>query len=770
MNVLESLLRNILEISLSMAAVIALLFLLRPLFKKYYRAKWMFWVWLLLAVRLIVPFTFTLPNAPVRIPQPSLSLFYEPPQSVAPPAPVEGQPPMEGQGDSYPVAAVTPPAENVYTRSLSVEFVWVVGFCAVLGWELISYIRFRRRVRRWRTEVSDGALLSQFNALKAELGVKNIGIAQCSAISSPMVTGFLHPALLLPPGDVPEAVLRHELIHAKRHDLWYKLLLVFARAVHWFNPLVWFMARQAGQDLELSCDEAVVAGRDEGFRAGYGKAILSAMESGQAREQAPLTTYFHSGKKAMLERLQSIVNTKAKRRGAVALALAAVLTLAVSAACAITPPTQRVDGGAYQLTVPADLAVKRTEVSPEGFFSSYYEVKLSRNGSTVVNIERLTIPGFADMTMQEYIDVLHPAQRQLIPYTFPGGLKGAELAYSSENIPHWQSYYIATDDSHVLSISFSRAVFTSAETDAMMASLTMGYSLTPAPKGSLALSYDFTEDDAVWYLWDISQRNPKLLEATSVPAKYRVIGGLLWSQDGKWAAVPSTDGGLKSNYRILGMGKSGFTQDISTLFSLVDDPASLFAASGVTLDYTPIPETLELQVTGFVENPFPHAELPAVRVNYSWLDTAGGLQSGAFTYPCEMLETSYRPENYTPLADVEQNTPCVPTVWEDGTHTFSLPLLQGATVSAPDSQGIRAFTGPNGEYLGRIFKVKEPRFNSQALEVSTQTRFYWWRDEIDDRYYQMELCEADLQPNLAIRMAEGFTMEGKGVSYYYDVN
>ena len=74
--------------------------------------------------------------------------------------------------------------------------------------------------------------------------------------------------LLLPgrplPADEREVVLLHELTHLRRHDLAHKALLFVPCAVHWFNPLVWWMAREAGRTLELCCDARVVRGREIG--------------------------------------------------------------------------------------------------------------------------------------------------------------------------------------------------------------------------------------------------------------------------------------------------------------------------------------------------------------------------------------------------------------------------------------------------------------------------------------------------------------------------
>ncbi len=48
------------------------------------------------------------------------------------------------------------------------------------------------------------------------------------------------------------------MIHYKRKDLWIKLLLAFAKTLHWFNPLIFWMELQAVRDMELLCDGRVV--------------------------------------------------------------------------------------------------------------------------------------------------------------------------------------------------------------------------------------------------------------------------------------------------------------------------------------------------------------------------------------------------------------------------------------------------------------------------------------------------------------------------------
>ena len=101
-------------------------------------------------------------------------------------------------------------------------------------------------------------------ALAAELRVgRTPPLLHTPDVDSPMVLGLARPVLLLPEGQLPEealeVVLRHELTHLKRRDVAYQALLLLARTVHWFNPLVWWMGREAGRSLEDTVS-AVLAG------------------------------------------------------------------------------------------------------------------------------------------------------------------------------------------------------------------------------------------------------------------------------------------------------------------------------------------------------------------------------------------------------------------------------------------------------------------------------------------------------------------------------
>ena len=96
-----------------------------------------------------------------------------------------------------------------------------------------------------------------------------------------MAIGLVHPVILLPdsilslPAEDMRMILLHELTHLKRRDMERKLLLLFAACIHWFNPLVWLMLRCSGQDMEATCDDAVLARYPAEFKDRYCRLLLT---------------------------------------------------------------------------------------------------------------------------------------------------------------------------------------------------------------------------------------------------------------------------------------------------------------------------------------------------------------------------------------------------------------------------------------------------------------------------------------------------------------
>lgn len=95
---------------------------------------------------------------------------------------------------------------------------------------------------------------------------RRVEIRELPALASPCAAGVRRPVVLVPRGwrSLPRArrdmVLAHEIAHHRRRDPLWRMLAALACAFHWFNPLVWWLARRHAYQSELACDAAVLAG------------------------------------------------------------------------------------------------------------------------------------------------------------------------------------------------------------------------------------------------------------------------------------------------------------------------------------------------------------------------------------------------------------------------------------------------------------------------------------------------------------------------------
>ncbi len=197
--------------------------------------------------------------------------------------------------------------------------IWIIGVIIFLLHQAISYYLYKKQIKRWGSPVSNEQVTKIFDKVSQGLGIKNkVKLLVFKKADSPMMIGFIQPLLLLPHENYTESelsfIFMHELVHYKRYDIWYKAFLLFANAIHWYNPLIYWMLKEANKDLEFSCDEVVTKDVPFEVRKQYAETIISSVHK-QSRYQTVLTTHFYGGYRMIKECMQNILNVRTKRRG-----------------------------------------------------------------------------------------------------------------------------------------------------------------------------------------------------------------------------------------------------------------------------------------------------------------------------------------------------------------------------------------------------------------------------------------------------------------------
>lgn len=379
---------DLLRTSAVVGAAALVLALLSPLWDRKFAARWKSWLWCVLAALLLAGPFLHLPagTAPWTISVPEEVLVeratgdHEPipaDASIHPEDIIQKNPdgtmlvlPV-GHDARYPALPVlSPVTETVDLLSLA-ELLWAAGVLAFILWQAGGELVFRRRVRRWAKPAEDSALLALYQNTLPE--VLHPPLYICPGIGTPVLAGLLRPRLFLPREDYASAeadcILRHELTHGRRGDLWRKLLLLSANAVHWFHPAVWLLRRKAEQDMERACDEQVVRGAAPEERRAYGAVLLSMAGAGTA---PALSTHLSGSGKQLKRRLENILSGD-KRRGAVPAAVCALLAVcAVGLAACTSAPAEPVPDTLPPETEPAEAyhILVLGSADPTGFYDT----------------------------------------------------------------------------------------------------------------------------------------------------------------------------------------------------------------------------------------------------------------------------------------------------------------------------------------------------------------------------------------------------------------
>jgi beta-lactamase regulating signal transducer with metallopeptidase domain len=145
-------------------------------------------------------------------------------------------------------------------------------FCR-LAWAVAAVGKIRRR----SDVVNDPILVAEVDELRRTLNIRShVVLRQSSEVGTAATVGWRRPVILLATDwttwSVAErrAVLAHELAHVRRCDYFLGLLVLIGRAVHFYHPLVRWLAGRVRLHQELAADAiaaAVAGGRSDYLRA-----------------------------------------------------------------------------------------------------------------------------------------------------------------------------------------------------------------------------------------------------------------------------------------------------------------------------------------------------------------------------------------------------------------------------------------------------------------------------------------------------------------------
>lgn len=300
------------------SVIIVLVLLLRLCLRKAPR-QLICILWLLAAVRLVLPFTI---ESRLSL-QPEMPTYSDvqvrPPVQTPNDAPVVTPVPPASQPSQNPPPVVAPAPQKAWTWEQILSAVWLTGAGALAIYGIVSYLLLKRRLRTavkqenwWESDTARGAF----------------------------VMGYLKPKIYLPAqveaGDRPY-IVAHEQAHIARGDHWWKLLGFVCLCLHWYNPLVWLSFVLFGRDTEVACDERVVWGMALEERKAYSLALLNCGK--RVSGLTAVTLCF--GKESLKQRIKNVLSYR--KPGFWITAVAGMLAVAIAIFFLTSPKSQDPD-------------------------------------------------------------------------------------------------------------------------------------------------------------------------------------------------------------------------------------------------------------------------------------------------------------------------------------------------------------------------------------------------------------------------------------------
>ena len=333
---------------LTVSALIAVVLLVRAIFKNRVPKRMLYALWLVVLLKLCLPGTLVslpvLPAEDAAVPAQSAERPVQTAPVIQRPAQTVTKPQTPAQQPVSPVQETAKPAAKPLTTAQILQIAWFSG-SALLGlWLFGAWAVFTIRLHRDR----------RFLGKRGGTCIYVSG-----AVKSPCLAGLI-PAVYLTEdvlqADEAELILRHELTHLRHLDFLWSLCRTAAVTVYWWNPFIWLAAICSKRDAELACDEAVAAKLPESKRLAYARAILA---------QAPRKTAALSlAGPPVKERILFLTK---KQRTSVLCVILALLLVVSATGCSFAELTQQ---KANEITTPDHSANSSSEATPQEVDSS----------------------------------------------------------------------------------------------------------------------------------------------------------------------------------------------------------------------------------------------------------------------------------------------------------------------------------------------------------------------------------------------------------------
>ena len=239
-----------------------------------------------------------------------------------------------------------------------------IGFLIVQVTEVSRQLHLIQKVKKFPADLRISELAKRAaNALKYK---KEVHVHITTLFPTPVMIGFFSPVILIPESIIQmedqaiEYILRHEVSHYIKGDVWIKLFIQFFVCILWWNPAVYLLRRSINQLLELRSDHFACKSLTDFQKTEFASVLLKTLKGTAKHRKKMLTAGFigHYYSSYLTQRIKMLSSPMPHRCSTKAnlLTLFVCLLLYLGSYSFIlqpaTHPQELTDGSGYTLLTP----------------------------------------------------------------------------------------------------------------------------------------------------------------------------------------------------------------------------------------------------------------------------------------------------------------------------------------------------------------------------------------------------------------------------------
>lgn len=298
---------EVLLVSIMASLLIVLILLAKTVFKEKLSARWHYYIWLLLIIRLVIPYTpefsvnlndlFPWIRDTPRFQTENNAIGLDNNLKAGLKSNDEGKAaefntvhdlalPDEKEAFKNPGNEKSIHSKLKLMALETASKIWVIGVLFFALYIIIINYIMHHRIKLSSVSIESGNIRNILGECKKLVNINDdIPIVYQKHIKTPAVCGVFKTKMLIPadildqlgPDEIRYIVL-HELCHFKRKDTSIGLLQMLLCIVHWFNPLIWYAFGKMKEDREPICDEMVLSYIKSDERRNYAETLVKMLK------------------------------------------------------------------------------------------------------------------------------------------------------------------------------------------------------------------------------------------------------------------------------------------------------------------------------------------------------------------------------------------------------------------------------------------------------------------------------------------------------------